>query len=590
MTPVPAELPRFLWLCIRPHKWHALALVGTALVCGLLRNFARPYFTKCIIDIVGHQSGNAEMLQAIMLPSLIFLGMLVSESINLRVSDWLMMRLFPAVRQHAALLLFGHLQHHSSRMFQDNYAGSLSNKLFDVSIGAVSVLDKSNQALAGCASLLISVLAMLVIHPVFAVILLTWSVAFALISACFMRKLGQLSRAYSEYHSSLVGRVVDAVSNMTNIRLFANHRHEFAELAQRVEVSTEKDRRVRRAMTRMRLAQDASLLAFTAAMLAALIHLAEQGKVGAGDFAMLLTVSFLCMQQLWSLADQFIPFNESWNRCRQGLAAIAVPHEIVDAPDARPLTINGGRIAFDAVWFAYQGRERIFDGKNVVIEAGQKVGLVGASGSGKTTLANLLVRAFELDGGSIRIDGQNIARVTLESLCRNIAVISQDTSLFHRSLMENIRYGRLDATDAEVMAAARLAHCDEFIEKLPQRYQTMVGDRGVKLSGGQRQRIAIARALLKDAPILVLDEATSALDTHTEHHVQQALQALLSKRTTIVIAHRLSTLAQMDRVLVFDNGSIVEDGTVTRLLASDTRFAARWRLQAGGFMPDEVVS
>jgi ATP-binding cassette subfamily B protein len=589
MTPIPTQLPGFLWMCIRPQRWHALAVVCTALVCALLRNLAGPYFYKQIVDIAANLHGHADMLKAILFPALVFLGMLLGESINFRVTDWLMMRLLPALRQRATLMLFGHLQHHSSRMFQDNYAGSLTNKLFDVSNGAVSVMERLDQALSGGASLLISVLAMLLVHPAFAAILLVWAVAFVLISACFMQNLGHLSLAYSEYNSTLVGRVVDAAANMANIRLFANQRHEYSELAQRIELSTEKDRKVRRAMARMRMAQDASLLVFTAAMLAALSHLAGQGKVGAGDFAMLLTISFLCMQQLWSLADQFMPFNESWNRCKQGLQAIAVPHEIIDAPDAKPLTMNGGRIVFEAVSFAYQGRQAIFDRKNVVIEAGQKVGLVGASGSGKTTLANLLVRAFELDGGCIRIDGQDIAGVTLESLCRNIAVISQDTSLFHRSLMENIRYGRLDASDDEVMAAARLAHCDEFIGKLPQGFQTMVGDRGVKLSGGQRQRIAIARAILKDAPILVLDEATSALDTHTEHHVQQALQMLLSRRTTILIAHRLSTLAQMDRVLVFENGCIVEDGTLTALLASNTRFAAMWRLQADGFLPNTIA-
>jgi ATP-binding cassette subfamily B protein len=590
MTPIPTGLTRFLWLCIKPLKWHALALACSALLCALLRNLAGPYFYKQIVDAVARLGDQSGMASALALPALFFLGMLLCESINFRMADWLMMRLFPAVRQHATLLLFGHLQRHSSSMFQDNYAGSLTNKLFDVSNGAVSVLEKIDQAVTICASLLIAVITMLIVHPAFAAILLIWGVVFIALSAGFLRTLNQLSLDYSEANSVLVGRVVDAITNIANIRLFARHRHEYGQLAQRVDINTEQDRSVRRKMAQMRLAQDVSLLAFTGAMLATLIHLAGQGKVGAGDFAMLLTVSFLCAQQLWFLADQFVPLNESWNKCRQGLATIATPHDIVDAPNAKPLTVNGGCIVFEAVSFSYQGRQRIFDGKNLMIEAGQKVGLVGASGSGKTTLANLLVRAFELDDGSIHIDGQDIAGVTLETLCRNIAVISQDTSLFHRSLMENIRYGRLDASDDEVMAAARLAHCDEFIAKLPQRYQTMVGDRGVKLSGGQRQRIAIARAILKDAPILVLGEATSALDTHTEHYVQQALQALLSKRTTIVIAHRLSTLAQMDRVLVFEHGRIVEDGTVTALLAADdSRFAAMWRMQAGGFLPDEVA-
>ena len=559
-------------------------MIGTALICALLRNLAGPYFFKCIIDVVADMKGHAGMLQAVALPATIFLGLLISESINFRLTDWLMLRLLPAVRQRAILTLSAHLKHHSSRMFQDNYAGSLSNKVFDVGNGAVSVLEKTDQALTGFASLLVSVLTMLIVHPAFAAILVAWFIVFALISLCFLRAIGRLSLAYSEQNSTLVGWMVDAMANIANIRLFARHGHEYDQLAQLVDANTEQDRQVRRMVARMRMAQDASLMVFTAAMLASLIALSSQGKVGAGDFAMLLTVAFICMQQFWYIADQFVPFNEAWNKCKQGLEVISVPHEIVDAPRAKPLIVCGGEIAFEAVSFAYHGRQRIFDCKNVVIEAGQKVGLVGASGSGKSTFANLLVRAFELGGGRIRIDGQDIASVTLESLRSNIAVITQDTSLFHRSLAENIRYGRLDASDEEVMVAARLAHCDEFIERMPQGYRSMVGDRGVKLSGGQRQRIAIARAILKNAPILILDEATSALDTHTEHHVQQALHALMSARTTIVIAHRLSTLAQMDRVLVFCDGRIVEDGKVDALIAANGRFAGMCRLQAEGFL------
>lgn len=590
MTELPARLPAFLWFCIKPQKWLAFALVCTALLFALLRNLAGPYFFKCIIDVAAKRNGQAGMLQAIAMPAAIFLALLVSESVNFRVADYLMLRLFPAVRQRAILVLSSHLKHHASKMFQDNFAGSLSNKVFDVGNGAVSVMEKLYQAIAGFASLLISMVTMLIVHPAFAAILMAWFIAFTLISLCFLRSIARLSLAYSEQNSILVGRVVDAMTNIANIRLFARHRHEDEQLAQLVGANTKQDRRVRRMVARMRCAQDASLMIFTAAMLASLIYLSSQGKVSAGDFAMLLTVAFICMQQFWFIADQFVPFSEAWNKCRQGLGVISAPHEIVDKRGAKPLVVHSGGIAFEAVGFAYHGRQRIFDCKNVVIEPGQKVGLVGASGSGKSTFANLLVREFEVTSGCIRIDGQDIAGVTLASLRSNIAVISQDTSLFHRTLMENIRYGRLDASDEEVMNAARVAHCDDFIARMPQCYQSMVGDRGVKLSGGQRQRIAIARAILKNAPILILDEATSALDTHTEHHVQQALHALMADRTTIVIAHRLSTLAQMDRVLVFQEGRIVEDGSLPGLLAAGNQFATMWRAQARGFLPDTVVS
>jgi ATP-binding cassette subfamily B protein len=238
------------------------------------------------------------------------------------------------------------------------------------------------------------------------------------------------------------------------------------------------------------------------------------------------------------------------------------------------------------VSFRYQRNRQLFKNKSLAIAAGQKVGLVGVSGSGKTSFVNLILRTYEVEQGRILIDGQDIARVTQESLHQAIAMIPQDTSLFHRSLMENIRYGKLDASDAQVMAAARQANCDEFIDKLPQGYAAMVGERGVKLSGGQRQRIAIARAILKDAPILILDEATSALDSVTERTIQDTLQSLMQGRTTIVIAHRLSTLAQMDRILVFGGGTIIEDGTHEGLLAAGGEYARMWRMQASGFLPE----
>jgi ATP-binding cassette subfamily B protein len=223
---------------------------------------------------------------------------------------------------------------------------------------------------------------------------------------------------------------------------------------------------------------------------------------------------------------------------------------------------------------------------NVTIQSGSKTGLVGFSGSGKSTFVNLILRFFDVSSGKILIDWQDIKQVTQDSLRQSIALIPQDTSLFHRSLMENIRYGRLEATDEEVFEVSKQAHCDEFIRQLPEGYQTLVGERGIKLSGGQRQRIAIARAMLKKAPILILDEATSALDSVTEKYIQESLHELMTGCTTIVIAHRLSTLAEMDRILVFSKGSIVEEGTHQQLLALNGHYAKMWKMQAGGFLPD----
>jgi ABC-type multidrug transport system fused ATPase/permease subunit len=265
---------------------------------------------------------------------------------------------------------------------------------------------------------------------------------------------------------------------------------------------------------------------------------------------------------------------------------LIVPREIRDEPAASELAVPRGEVVFDDITFAYDAKQPVFAGMNLTIRAGQRVGLVGHSGAGKTTLITMLMRLYEVQRGAIRIDGQNIAAVTQASLRRSIGLIPQDVILFHRTLMENIRYGRPGASDAEVLRAAERAHAHEFITALPEGYRTMVGERGVKLSGGQRQRIAIARVMLKDAPILLLDEATSALDSEVEAAIQASLYRLMEGKTVIAIAHRLSTIAAMDRLIVLDNGRVVEEGDHKTLLARGGLYARLWAHQSGGFLGD----
>ena len=270
----------------------------------------------------------------------------------------------------------------------------------------------------------------------------------------------------------------------------------------------------------------------------------------------------------------------------QGLAIIESPVDIKDAPGARDLVVTNGEIVFDNVQFQYHDAESLFEHESVVIKSGQKVGLVGYSGSGKSTFVNLILRLFDVTQGKILIDGQDITQVTQDSLHEAITMIPQDPSLFHRSLVENIAYGKKNATHKEIIAAAKRAHAHEFIVALSQGYDTQVGERGIRLSGGQRQRISIARAMLKNSPILILDEATSQLDSVTENQIQDSLWDLMQHKTTLVIAHRLSTLLQMDRILVFDKGSIVEDGSHEELLAQDGLYKKLWEAQIGGFLLD----
>jgi ATP-binding cassette subfamily B protein len=278
-------------------------------------------------------------------------------------------------------------------------------------------------------------------------------------------------------------------------------------------------------------------------------------------------------------------FSENWGSAQQALQTFFVPQGLRDKPQAKPLRVKAGQIEFQNVHFCYQGNNPLFQNKSIFIMPGEKVGLVGYSGGGKSTFINLILRLYDVSSGAILIDDHNIQDVTQDSLRNAIALIPQDPVLFHRSLMDNIRYGREHATDAQVIAAAKAAHAHAFIEQLPEGYQSLVGERGVKLSGGQRQRIAIARAILKDAPILILDEATSQLDSVTENDIQASLHQLMSNKTTLVIAHRLSTLLHMDRILVFDQGMIVEMGSHQELMRKRGLYKTLLEAQVGGFLP-----
>ena len=308
--------------------------------------------------------------------------------------------------------------------------------------------------------------------------------------------------------------------------------------------------------------------------------------ISVGSLVMVIMVVIALEQRMFFLGQNLTQAVSYHGQVSEGLAELLSPHEIVDRPGARPLRVSKARIRFEKLDFSYKNA-RVFDGCfNLEVAGGEKVGLVGHSGAGKSTLVSLLLRQFELDGGRITIDGQSVSEITLESLRRNVALVPQSTSLFHRTILENIRYGRLDACDAEVIEAARLAEADSFIRLLPQGYDTKVGERGVKLSGGQRQRIAIARALLRQAPILLLDEATSALDSESEAAIQAALVGLMRDKTVIAIAHRLSTLRAMDRIVVVEQGRIVEDGSHEALVRHGGTYASLWNSQVSGFIPD----
>jgi len=565
------------------------ALVSMFAIVGLIwaiTNTLMPYVLKLIIDkAVLLDDVRATFIDAVQPYIFLYLLVWVIVCLDMRLLDWIKLKLFPSLREDVMSDNFAYLNQHSYHYFQNNFSGSLINKIVDLQGGIVDILAIIDDCYAQILGLIIAAIVLLVVHPLFAWILIGWVASFLFIAFYFLKPIKNLSLVFAEARSSLVGKMVDSISNIINIRLFARNQYENKYINQAIADTIQKDRTMLSKIIKMRLFLDVSLIIFLGINLFILGRMYSQHLVTVGDFSFIISLSMNIFFNLFFITGQFVNFSEQVGKCKQALSILNAAHDIVDKKNAFPLKITEGKIKFKEVSFHYKEGAKLFQNKNIEIQPGEKIGLVGFSGSGKSTFVNLILRLFEVEQGEITIDNQNINQVTQSSLRENIALIPQDISLFHRSLMDNIRYGLATATDAEVVDASKKAHCDEFICKLDEGYQSMVGERGIKLSGGQRQRIAIARAILKNARILILDEATSALDSVTEKYIQDALHYLMQGKTTIVVAHRLSTLSEMDRILVFDNGVIIEDGAHEQLIKRKGHYAKLWHMQAGGFLP-----
>ena len=418
-----------------------------------------------------------------------------------------------------------------------------------------------------------------------------WIIGFAAVMRFLIPKLGRTAAAQADARSLMTGRITDAYSNIATVKLFSHGAREAAYAKQSMEefmVTVHAQMRLATMLHTCSFLVNTSLTLSTAALGIWLWH---QGQVGVGAVAtataMALRVNGLSQYIMWESARLF----ENIGTVSDGMATLSKPQTILDKPNAPPLKVVRGEIKFDKVDFSYEAGKPLLQDFNLTIRPGEKVGLIGRSGAGKSTIVNLLLRFYEPQNGTISIDGQNVGDVTQESLRAQIGLVTQDTSLLHRSVRDNIVYGRPNATDEEMMQAAERAEAADFIPNLSDAkgrrgYDAHVGERGVKLSGGQRQRIAIARVMLKDAPILLLDEATSALDSEVEAAIQESLDKMMDGKTVIAIAHRLSTIAAMDRLIVLDKGHIVEQGTHTELLAQNGLYAKLWSRQSGGFLSE----
>lgn len=420
-----------------------------------------------------------------------------------------------------------------------------------------------------------------------------WIVGFASVMRLLIPKLGQTAAWQADARSLMTGRITDAYSNIATVKLFSHGAREAAYAKQSMEefmVTVRAQMRLATLLHSCSFIVNTSLTLSTAALGIWLWH---NGQVGVGAVAtataMALRVNGLSQYIMWESARLF----ENIGTVGDGMATLSKPHTILDKPNALPLKVSQGAIKFEHIDFCYEAGKPLLNGFNLTIRPGEKVGLIGRSGAGKSTIVNLLLRFYEPQSGTVSIDGQDISGITQESLRAQIGLVTQDTSLLHRSVRDNIIYGRPDATDAEMVSAAERAEAAGFIPELSDAkgrrgYDAHVGERGVKLSGGQRQRIAIARVMLKDAPILLLDEATSALDSEVEAAIQESLDKMMDGKTVIAIAHRLSTIAAMDRLVVLDKGRIIEEGTHAELLEKRGLYAKLWAHQSGGFLNEHV--
>ena len=488
----------------------------------------------------------------------------------------------------------------SMDFFTNDYAGRVATKVMQTALGIRDAVMKLTEVIIYVSVYFVGALILVATADLWLMIpLLLWLAGYGAACWYFVPRMGKLSETQADMRSMVTGRVVDSYTNISTVKLFAHADREDGFAKEGMGWMLDAVNKSMRMSTMMTASLQllSGFLIFTMAGMS--VYLWQQNAIttGAIAFAIGLTLRLKAMSQwiIWEVAGLF----EDIGVIHDGIATVARERSIADKPGAEPLAVARGAINFQTVRFNYGRKDEtrghdVVDGMNLTIKPGEKVGLVGRSGAGKSTLANLLLRFYDLQSGSILIDGQNIAGVTQDSLRAAIGVVTQDTSLLHRSVIDNIRYGRPDASQADVELAARKAHADEFIAGLidPQGrtgYAAHVGERGVKLSGGQRQRVAIARVLLKNAPILVLDEATSALDSEVEAAIQENLYTLMEGKTVIAVAHRLSTIAAMDRLVVMDKGRIVEEGSHRALLKKGGLYASLWQRQSGGFLAPEVA-
>jgi ATP-binding cassette subfamily B multidrug efflux pump len=595
--PLPQGFFAFLWACARGVRRYIAAMTLFTAVIGVFEALLFGVLGR-IVDWLAkvqpsrlwtEQRGHLVLLGAVLAGSTVLVGLQSLLKQQALAGNFAMRLRWNFHRNMLA---------QSLSFYQDEFAGRVAAKVMQTALAARDTWMILADILVFVVIYFVTIA--LVVGSFHAWLLapfMGWLAMYAVAIAYFVPRLGAVAMAQADARSMMTGRITDAYTNITTVKLFSHTQRESSYVQGAMAEFLQTVYRQMRMVTGFEIVNHALSMGLVISTAGVTLWLWTQGRVGVGAVAaataMALRLNGISHWVMWEMASLF----EHIGTVQDGINTLARAPTVLDRPDAQPLRVTRGDIRFDAVSFAYGGAATaarpVIDHLNLHIRPGEKIGLVGRSGAGKSTIVNLLLRFYDISGGRVLIDGQNIAHATQDSLRAQIGMVTQDTSLLHRSVSDNIRYGRPDAGDADMLAAAKRAEAHEFIVALHDAkgragYDAHVGERGVKLSGGQRQRIAIARVMLKDAPILLLDEATSALDSEVEAAIQQSLNRLMEGKTVVAIAHRLSTIAAMDRLIVLDKGRIVEEGNHYSLLAQGGLYARLWAHQSGGFLGEDT--
>jgi ATP-binding cassette, subfamily B, bacterial len=538
-------------------------VILTCVVAAVACSVSTQYGVKFLVDCLAAGPAHATY---VWLAFAFLISLIAADNFLWRIASWVASFTFVGVTGDLRRDMFRHLTGHAPSYFSDRMPGMLTSRITATSNAIFTVENMFVwNVLPPCIATVaaISLIGTVSLPMAAGLIVIAGGMVIVMFHLAAAGK--PLHDDFADKAAAVDGEMVDVINNMPLVRAFCGFSHEHDRFDATVKRELVARGRSLRYLEKLRLAHAAVTVMLIVALLAWGVRLWQEGGATTGDVVLICTLGLSILNATRDLAVALVDVTQHVARMTEAIATLLQPHELRDHPEAEPLVRTGAAIAFNNISFQYPGGQQVFDRFSLRLQPGQRVGLVGQSGGGKSSLFVLLQRFYDTDQGSITIDGQNIARVTQESLRHAISVVPQDISLFHRSIRENIRYGRPNATDDEVLRAAIAARCD-FIENLPDGLDTMVGDRGVKLSGGQRQRIAIARAFVKDAPIVLLDEATAALDSESEEAIREALSRLMRGRTVIAIAHRLATLRNFDRVVVLKSGRIIEDGPPDRLM------------------------